>query len=278
MRRAAERLHMAQPPLSRKIAKLEESLGVELFTRHSRGLELTEAGERALAIASPFLRQYSEMMESLQGLGGSARKIMVIGLTTAFEQGVFSSIQSRLSRWHGGKTLFVRKTSPLLAREILKGKMDLAFVALPLEAPGLSSANLDYEEKLLAVLPEIWPEAAMESISMAMLSGKRLFWFRREQNPAWFDGMAAIFRHIGFSPIFVEEPPEHDVLLARIAAGDGMGLLPESFAAIARRGVGFRETREQALLRINLGLLYRDATPLVREILAAKFGQAEKKS
>jgi hypothetical protein len=96
------------------------------------------------------------------------------------------------------------------------------------------------------------------------LGGKPFFWFRREGNPAFFDHAKRIFAHACFAPVFKDEPTEHDVLLARIAAGEGMGLFPASFSVIRRTGVVFATLAEGDLLGIRLGLI----VPLGREALS----------
>ena len=150
-------------------------------------------------------------------------------------------MEAHLRGRYGERLRVTRETSPRLARAVRRGGLDAALVALPLEAPGLALRPLPYAEPLQAVLPESWPEARHGSPPLRALSGKSLFWFRRESNPAFFDHMRGVFAHVGFAPTYLEEPAEYDVLLARIASGEGLGLV---FAPLA----------EAALLRVQLGL------------------------
>jgi hypothetical protein len=130
---------------------------------------------------------------------------------------------------------------------------------------------LPYAEPLLAALPEAWAAALPKSwatawaeankklnrqrIRLQDMNGRNLFWFRREANPAFFDHMRGLFAHVGFTPEYIEEPEEYDVLLARIAQAEGMGLLPRSFSAIGRQGVVFQPLEEDSLLQMRLGLI-----------------------
>lgn len=116
-------------------------------------------------------------------------------------------------------------------------------------------------EPLLAALPASWPEAGRSVLSLAALSGRPLFWFPRERNPAFFDFAKRIFALARFRPQYREEPAEHDVLLARIAAGEGMHLLPSSFAAIRREGVAFVSLEEAGLLRLTPGAAFGPECP-----------------
>lgn len=261
LRRAADRLYMTQPPLSRHMRHLEEMLGITLFERHSRGLTLTESGVEVLRIARPVLeaQDAARLLLRRLGHGGNGSEApLSIGLTTAFEQGIFSGFMKKLDILRGNPVRYVRQPSPQLARGISRGRLNAALVALPLEVPGVRVSPLPYAEPLLAALPHAWLAAlqhdSQEPIRLQSLNGRPLFWFRRENNPVYFDHMRGIFAHMRFAPVYLEEPDEYDVLLARIAQGDGMGLLPRSFSAIGRRDVVFCPLAEGELLELRLGL------------------------
>ncbi|MBJ9516998.1 LysR family transcriptional regulator [Citrobacter portucalensis] len=253
MSRAAQRLFMSQPPLSRHIRQLEERLGVTLFVRHTRGLTLTEDGQRVLEIVRPLLALQDKTWAALGQLAKTGEQSLRLGLSTAFEQGVFTALESRLNM-RVQKLHIVRHGSPELARQVRRGKLDAALVALPLETPGLTVMQLGWQEPMIAALPTIWPEASLPSLSLTTLNHRPLFWFKRERNPAFFDYTRHIFRRAGYSPACIEEPLEHDVLLARIAQGDGLSLIPASFSAIQRQGVIFLPLTDTEL-RISMGLL-----------------------
>ena len=262
MRRAAERLFMTQPPLSRHMKRLEETLGVTLFTRHSKGLTLTSQGQAVLRIARPVLEAQDTAGKSLRTLGQHSAKAgtpIAIGLSTAFEQGVYSGFVRHMeTHWHG-PVQFVRHPSPQLARTVRLGRLKAALVALPIDAPGLRVIPLPYAEPLLAALPAAWAQADREHMRrrtrLQDMNGRALFWFRREVNPAFFDHMRGLFAHMGFAPEYLEEPEEYDVLLARIAQGEGMGLFPRSLSAMGRQGVVFQPLEQENLLQIRLGLI-----------------------
>lgn len=96
--RAAQRLFISQPPLSRHIRHLEEQLGTALFVRHTRGLILTEEGQRVLDIIRPLLALQEQTLTALGQLADSGQPPLRIGLTTAFEQGVFTAAEAALRR------------------------------------------------------------------------------------------------------------------------------------------------------------------------------------
>ena len=97
MSRAALRLFMSQPPLSRHIRQLEERLGVTLFVRHTKGLTLTNEGLRVLEIVRPLLEQQDKTYAALNQLAPDGVQSLRLGLTTAFEQGVFAALETQLN-------------------------------------------------------------------------------------------------------------------------------------------------------------------------------------
>lgn len=222
---AAKKLNMSQPPLSRHMIHLESLLGISLFKRHSCGLELTKKGREVLETLTPLLEMQQNVFSNLENLIPEHNGKLSLGLTTAFEQGIFVELESEL----GIDAVIVRKTSPLLAKDVQKGRLDAAIVALPLDASGVRIEILPYEERLALFVPAKW--GISSSFNLKNLNGKPLFWFGRRENPAWHDHMKAVFSLLDFKPAYVSEPSGHDILLARIAAGEGMAIMPESFRA-----------------------------------------------
>ena len=253
--RAAQRLFISQPPLTRHIRHLEAQLGVTLFQRHSKGLILTDAGREVLEMIRPLLVLQERTLAALSQLSAHSPQPLRLGLTTAFEQGIFAAVESALSD-HTRTLHITRHASPALAQQVRKGKLDAALVALPLNTEGLHLHPLPYQEPLIAALPVSWPEAARPALTLRALNQRPLFWFKRERNPDFFDYTRRIFDRAGYTPAYVEEPAEHDVLLARIARGEGMILLPASFSAIQRQGVVFCPVAEGDGMPLSLGVVY----------------------
>ena len=260
MRRAAERLFMTQPPLSRHMKRLEEILGLTLFVRHSKGLTLTSEGQAVLRMVRPVLEAQDTASRALldycQHKSREAAPLAV-GLSTAFEQGIFAGFMRHMHAHWQGPVQYVRHSSPQLARAVRQGKLDAALVALPLDAPGLHVCPLPYAEPMMAALPAPWVQTQPQRLRLQDMNGRALFWFRRETNPAFFDHMRGLFAHMEFAPRFIEEPEEYDVLLARIAQAEGMALLPRSFSAIGRQGVIFLPIEQDSLMQMRLGLIRR---------------------
>ncbi|MBD5607537.1 MAG: LysR family transcriptional regulator [Desulfovibrio sp.] len=254
MRGAADLLNISQPPLSRKIKNLEDRLGVCLFIRRSYGLELTDHGKELLGIIQPLLNMQEDDQKKLDMFKKS--ETCIIGFTTAFEQSVYEPVISVLkSLCDKDKIIIKRAASVQLATDVIKGNIQAAWVALPINNPNISTINISYSEQLLAVIPDSWQNIDTD-IELSELNGKPFFWFSAYRNPDWHEKMSKVFKQLDFRPDYLDEPLEFEVLLARIAAGEGWGLIPESFAAIQRKGIKYLKAHD--LPALEMGIIYKD--------------------
>jgi DNA-binding transcriptional LysR family regulator len=247
-RQAAEGLHMTQPPLSRAIRQLEERLGQRLFERDTQRVSLTAAGKALLPRAQKILALLDGAVAALQGLGDGIAAPLRLGLTTSIEAGSFGRLTTALPL----ATLHA-DTSPRLVAALRAGRLDAAVIALPTRTVDVNIEPLG-AQALLAALPSTHPLARRRRIALADLADAPLYWFERARQPAFFDHCHAVFARHGFAPRLLREPQDHHVLLAGIAAGHGIALLPASFAALRLAGVVYRPLREGAELAVHLGL------------------------
>ncbi|AXA89720.1 LysR family transcriptional regulator [Massilia sp. YMA4] len=252
-RHAAERLHMTQPPLSRAIRQLEERLGQRLFERDTRHVALTSAGKALLPRAQRILVLLDEALGTVRALGDGTAAPLRLGLTTAVQAGLFRPFTEALARALPQPPVLHADASPKLVAALRAGRLDAAVIALPTRTFELAVAPLG-PQPLLAALPAAHPLARRRQVALADLADDKLFWFERARQPAFFDHCHAVFARHGFAPRLLREPQDHHVLLAGIAAGQGIALLPASFAALRLRGVVYRPLREGIELAVGLGL------------------------
>jgi DNA-binding transcriptional LysR family regulator len=252
-RQAAEQLHMAQPPLSRAIQQLEQRAGVRLFERDTRGVALTEAAVQLLPKAQRILALLDEARGVLAQ--HQAQPVLRLGLTTAVEQGAFrafaDALQAALPELRVQASF---QSSPRLVAALRTQRLDAALIALPTKTFELQPLPLNRQPMLVA-LPARHALARRRLLSLSDLRDQTVFGFERARQPAFFDHCHAVFQRHGFAPRFEREPLDHHVLLADIAAGRGMALLPASFAALGLAGVAYRKLREGDELALGLGLL-----------------------
>ncbi|MDA8455684.1 LysR family transcriptional regulator [Acidovorax sp. GBBC 3334] len=269
-RQAAEALHLSQPPLSRAIRELEERLGTPLFERNTRGVGLTAAGRKLV----PYARGVAELLRRAEAefQGHALPPTLRLGLTSAAEPPWFRGLADRVRARHPGAVVTVLSdTSPRLVRQLRAGQLDAAVIALPTDVRGLDVRELD-RLPMVAALPSSHRLARRRALRLADLAAEPLFWFERARQPAFHDHCQQVFERHRFAPPKLREPADHHVLLAGVAAGQGIALLAGSFAGLRRTGVVYRRLVEGDALALGIGLATPPDRPAVRALLGAASG------
>jgi DNA-binding transcriptional LysR family regulator len=269
-RQAAETLHMSQPPLSRAIRELEERLGVRLFTRSTHGVGLTDSGLRLL----PYARQVAALLHEAQAAlsAPGSQLCLRIGMTNAVEPPWFNGLIERIQAAQPATEVAVAyDTSPRLVRQLQGGKLTAAFVALPTQVQGLDVVKLDHLPMVVAV-PGSHRLARRKKLRLADLASEPVFWFERARQPAFYDHCERIFARHELSFSKLREPSDHHVLLAQVASGMGLALLPRSFAGLKRTGVVYKDLVEGEELGVGIGLATRHDQEAVRALLVQATG------
>jgi DNA-binding transcriptional LysR family regulator len=275
-RRAAERLFITQPPLSRQIKLLEDTLGATLFDRDRQGVRLTEAGHGFLADARALVRESEQVLGRFKPPPVATKLTLTLGITTVIDVGLFAGIDTDFEKMHPGTRVIVkRQISAHSIRDLNQGVIDVAVIGLPSRAEGLTVAHLG-DDPLVACIASSHPSAKKRRVSILDLQHDQLFWFDRKLNPAYYDYCQQVFKQVGFNPRRIPEPADHHVLLGLIAAGQGIALVPRSLNSMTRRGVVFKEVVESDRLCIRVGAAYQasrasEAVLAVVAMLQARF-------
>ena len=266
-RRAADRLAMTQPPLSRQIRVLEDTLGAPLFVRDRQGVRLTEAGRTFLPDARKLLDDSRQAVRRFSPPPITPRSEITLGVTTSVDVGLFAWVGAEFTRRFAPVGLQVRRQiSAHCVRDLDNGSLDAALIGLPARAEGLQVEAL-FDDPLMACMPSGHPLARKRSLPLAGLQEDRLFWFARRLNPTFHDYCERIFKTLGYAPERLPEPPDHAALLGLVAAGQGVALVPRSLTNVKRKGVVFRPLAESEQLRIRIGLAVRSG-PVRPEVQA----------
>lgn len=258
-RGAAERLFITQPPLSRQIKMLEDSLGVLLFERDRRGVRLTEAGTRFLVDARSLIQE-SEQVRARVGPGhNSVQPELTLGITTVIDASLFAWVEDAFAQRFPSVRLTVkRQISSKSIRDLNHGHLDVAVIGLPSRAEDLVTEHL-FDDRLVACMASDHPAAKKRIAPICEFAHDKLFWFDRKLNPAYHDHCQKVFDRLGFKPERITEPVDHHVLLSLVASGQGVALVPQSLKSISRKGVSYTEIREGDQLQISVGAAYREA-------------------
>jgi DNA-binding transcriptional LysR family regulator len=227
-RRAAERLHVAQPAISEQIRKLEAELGVPLFLRTSRNVQLTAAGTVLLDDARRILRQAEAAQHAARGAGGDERDRLRLGYTPNVLPTAVPRTLARLrsATRHVALEIQTGDARSLLA-EVRSGVLDAAVVCLPAPTAGLRVVPIGREEAVAAV-PRDGRVAALP-LTLHGLSRERLLTMGRASDPAFYDAVVSAFV-LAELPANLQESraPTVEQLLLEVTAGGGIAILPGS--------------------------------------------------
>jgi DNA-binding transcriptional LysR family regulator len=268
-RRAAERLHLAQPALSQQVRKLEVELGVDLLHRSKRGVALTPAGILFLEEARRLLRQADEAVRTARNArSGTAGRLRLGHVADAVPSLVPRAIAAFAARYPGIELTPEIAPARRAVEDVRAGRLDVAIVGLPVQATGLKVTPLAVEKAVAAVADRHLLSGRGE-IEIAALADTPLILLPRPTNPAFYDAVVATCRSVEFAPRLIdtgEALVEHALLL--VASGVGIALLPASVAERYKiTGVSFRPVAEPAPA-IELALVAR-ADP--EEVTATAF-------
>lgn len=249
-RRAAERLHITQPPLSRQIAELEAVLGVRLLERSTRAVELTTVGRKAL---EAFRQAVLAFDDALDGLAGSVAELprLRVALLYWFDmKGLPAFEQSLLSAGAASGVEVTTLMSHEAIARLRRGQLDAALVAAPIDARGL---HLTVVARLrhAAIVPKESPLARKRLLGLRDLESLPPFHrFRRGANPALYDHFEQQYRALGFRPVATLEAQDALGVFAQIGAGRGCTLMPEPLLKQQRPGMVGRRLRESVTIDI----------------------------
>jgi DNA-binding transcriptional LysR family regulator len=230
-RRAAERLHVAQPAVSEQVRKLEDELGVRLLDRSQRSVSLTDAGAAFLTEARRVLHDAEVARLAARNARDRAGHRLQIGYMPA---SLPVSVPRTLQRLATGMANLETSLEPGNAAELIEavraGRLDAAVVSLPAPTAGLRSTPLA-DEQAIAALPVTHRHAVASAIRLDQMLPERIVVLPREANRAFYDAIVAACRDAGLSPTLTEMPDGHlEPALLAVASGAGMALVPASAA------------------------------------------------
>lgn len=242
--RAAQRLHMTQPPLSRQLQLIEDEIGLPLFERGARPLKLTDAGRVLYAQARRVLEQADELAPLTRRLAQAAERI-VIGFVPSTLYGALPEVIRAFREAAPAVELSLIEMFTLEQLGALKGgRIDIGFGRLRFDDDRLVREVL-VEERLIAALPDGHPLAAPDaSISLADIAGQTLIVYPSTPRPSFADQQLSALRDGGLAPAAVHEVRELQTALGLVAAQVGVSLVPESVEGVRVKGVAYRRLPE----------------------------------
>lgn len=255
-RRAAERLHLTQPPLSRQIAALEAALGVALLDRDGPATRLTAAGQRARTAFQAAVQAFDAALADVAADG--PRQQLRLGLPWWMDMSAFQALEAGWRARDGRVPLEpVLEIGPQLLDGLRRRTLDAALIAMPHELHGLRHVPVA-RLRHVALLPSGSALARKRALRLRELEALPPFLrFPKRQNPALWMHYERQYEAAGFRPAAEAEAPGTTATVAQIAAGRGCTLMPAAMARQRYPGVAARRLLDD--IGVEVHLVFSDA-------------------
>jgi DNA-binding transcriptional LysR family regulator len=254
--RAALRLHLAQPPLSQQIRKLEEILGYPLFLRTSRAVKLTSAGEVFLERAKRTLHNVQEDMEEARSVGRGEEGFLRVGFIGSAMLTPLPAMLGRYRRLYPKVNLQLHEShTSAVVQKLLKGELDAGFLRDSGQVSGLEIEPL-FSEPFIAVVPKKHPLARHKTISAKELRDEPFVFFSPSAGTLAYEKPVSICEEYGFRPHVVQEAPQWLTIMRLIGAGLGVTIAPACVKQIAAPNIVCLSLR-RATVESDIELAYR---------------------
>lgn len=273
MGRAAERLHISQPPLSQAMMRLEETLGVELLLRTNRAIKLTEAGRVFLDDSRRLLEQQERVIANAKQAGDGLRGNITLGFVGSVSYEFLPRLLANFRRDYPEISFDLRELPSSEQMEELKAKrIDIGIVRPPLANAYDCEMKVVHRERMIAVLPKSHKLARMKRIPLAALRDEMFMIFPMERVLSLHTKTLEACYAAGFSPRVALKAWQMPTMVSLVAAGMGVALLPAQIRNMPHAGVIYREISDQnEHLELEIALAWRrdDQSRLRQRILDA---------
>ncbi|MEG4572878.1 LysR family transcriptional regulator [Microcoleus sp. N3A4] len=264
--RAADRLHIAQPPLSQQIQHLEAELGFQLFRRTKRTVVLTEAGQVFFEESQKIMQQVDRAIQLGRQTSRGELGQLTIGFVSSASHNVVPAILQAFRTLHPAVKLELREmTTNEQLQRLREGQIDIGFIRPPVEE-GINS-EIVFREVLIAALPQTHPMADRANVQLRQLSTEPFILFPRSLAPGLYDRIVSFCQQAGFSPIAAQEAIQMQTIVSLVAAEMGVAIVPESMQNFQRLGVVYKPIQEISPI-VSIALIWgQNPTPAVLRFL-----------
>jgi DNA-binding transcriptional LysR family regulator len=267
-RRAAERLHISQPPLSHQIQALETELGCLLLTRTRRRVELTPAGAAFLRDARTILAELDAAVATARQIhSGQTGRLRINFVGSALLSILPGAVQRFRDARPGVEVQLRERPTVDQVRAVLDGVVDLGLVRPPIEPHRDLRVQRLVREPTYVVVPANHPLAELDAAPLARVATEPLVLFPRDQAPGFHDLLMSCLAETGVVPRVVQYAPETQTIIGLVAAGIGVSLVPASVRRLAIEGVAYRPVPEAPDVELAAITRADDASPLVQAFI-----------
>ncbi|WP_198674717.1 LysR family transcriptional regulator [Rhodoferax ferrireducens] len=265
---AATRLHMTQPPLTQAIIQLEKLLGVRLFDRTKRSVQLTATGQALLPVVLDLLARAQALpAQARAAAAGEVGRLRLAFVSTVGFVQLPQWVRAFRELYPQVQLDLLEATGDVQLQGLERGEIDAGFM---LHAPGFAPAGLARllitQEPLVLALPEHHPLAIQAVLALSDVLAEPLIIFPRRIVPSLFDAIFALYHAAGCLPAVAQEAIQMQTIVNLVSAGLGVAWVPESVRQFQRSGVVYREvllaqhgpgTRASAMPGCETSLVWR---------------------
>ena len=267
--RAAERLHVAQPALSRQVRLLERELGVELLRRTTHEVTLTDAGQFLLERAPGLLNATDDLWRAVKGFAAGERGSVVLGYGTSAGYETAPRLLEAVADEAPGLEIGTRvmATADILDA-VGEGALDAGLVRCPPARDGLEAHVVRHERQGILLRGD-HPLAGGASVALAQLDDVTLLLHPREANPGHYDAVLALCRAAGVEPRVLERSAELDLAQTPVVDGRAVAVVGESSRTVIPAALTWLALSPPAALEVALVVRAHGRSPALERLLAA---------
>ncbi len=276
--RAAARLFIAQPPLSQQIRQLEQELGVALFARTSRRVQLTPAGTAFLAEARQILTGVAAAADTAKRAARGETGWLGIGFAASATYDLLPAVLHDFRAAFPEVALSLQELNAAEQASALHGNVIHVGFARPYAPEPDAVVHAVQREPFLVALPDAHPLTRSAFLRLSALAEEPFISFPELPKPSYAGAVRLACEDAGFTPRVVQEVREMQTALSLVAAGFGVALLPSSVQHLHRDGVAYRPLLEPAP-RTELAVVSRrdDPSPALQNFLAVVLAQVKRR-
>lgn len=258
--RAAERVQIAQSPLSQQIRQLEQELEVQLFERTKQQVRLTPAGELFLEEARQTLDRVEQAVRTVKRAGQGEIGRLVIGFASSAAHTVLPEILHVFRERFPDVDLVLKEVNTgLQVQQLQEGRIDTGFCYMVPNDEALSFLPI-LQEPLVVALPQSHRLVAQPQVPIRVLCDEPFILFPRHLGPQHYDQIISVCQQSGFSPIVAQEANQMQTIIGLVAGGMGVALVPSSLQNLQRVGVVYR-TIEESTPNVETVIMWRRDDP-----------------
>lgn len=265
--RAASKLFIAQPPLSRQIKELEEDLGVKLFNRTKRSVELTPAGTYLQGEVRNLFYQVDNIREQVKSIGDGINGQLKIGYVGAAMHSILPGILSKMNKNYPNiKTLLFELGNEDQKKALLSGQLDVGFVRMPILHDNLISQKI-YEESFSIIIPHTHKLANKKKIDLKEFAEEQFISFARTCGKGMTDSIVSMCNKAGFTPNVTHETSQINTIVRLVESGIGYSIVPSSTKDAYRLNVKFIDLKKYPERALMFILYTRESCSFIKNLI-----------